>query len=91
MNQMIDKSTHFKQVCQLLLSLIKAIKNGRKTRLQVMLAQKPKKRRNDLAQFIPNRGSRVLDEATAVGWELGNAESTLHRSKMTRIEILYTK
>ena len=38
-----------------------------------------------------NRGSRVVDEAIAVGWELENAESTLQRSKMTRIEILYSK
>lgn len=44
-----------------------------------------------MAQFIANRGSRVVDEAIAVGWELENAESTLQRSKMTRMEILYSK
>ena len=57
-----------------------------------MLAQKQKSERKlDLAQFIANHGSRVLDEVIAVGWELENAESTLQRSKMTRIEILYSK
>ena len=57
-----------------------------------MLAQKQKSEgKLDLAQFIANRGCRVVDEAIAVGWELQNAESTLQRSKMTRIEILYSK
>ena len=55
-----------------------------------MLAQK-REGKLDLAHFIANRGSRVVDEAIAVGWELENAESTLQRSKMTRIEILYSK
>ena len=32
-----------------------------------------------------------MDETIAVGWELENAGSTLQRSKMTRIEILYGK
>ena len=45
----------------------------------------------DLAQFIANRGRRAVDEAIAVGWELENVESTLQRSKMTRIEILSSK
>ena len=44
-----------------------------------------------MAHFIANRRSRVVDEAIAVGWELENAESTLQRNKMTRIEILYSK
>ena len=57
-----------------------------------MLAQKQKSEgKLDLAQFIANRGSRVVDEAIFVSWELENAESTLQRSKMTRIEILYSK
>ena len=57
-----------------------------------MLAQKQKSEgKLDLAQFIANRGSRVVDEAIAIGWELQNAESTLQRSKMTRIEIFYSK
>ena len=70
-----------------------AVKNGIKTRLELLvLAQKQKSEgKLDLAQFIANRGSRVVDEAIFVGWELENAESTLQRSKMTRIEILYSK
>ena len=67
-----------------------AVKNGIKTRLELLvLAQKQKSEgKLDLAQFIANHGSQVLDEVIAVGWELENAESTLQRSKMTRIEIL---
>jgi len=45
-----------------------------------VLAQKQKSEgKLDLAQFIANRGSRVVDEAIAVGWELQNAESTLQQ------------
>ena len=70
-----------------------AVKNGIKTRLQLLvLAQKHKSEgKLDLAQFIANRGSQVVDEAIAVGWELETAESTPQRSKMSRIEILYSK
>ena len=70
-----------------------AVKNGIKTRLELLvLAQKQKSEgKLDLAQFIANRGSRVVDEAIFVGWELENAQSTLQRSKMTQIEILYCK
>ncbi|KXJ07843.1 hypothetical protein AC249_AIPGENE8158 [Exaiptasia diaphana] len=42
----------------------------------------------DLAQFIANRGSRVVDEAIKVGWELEQAPNTLLRSKQTRLERL---
>lgn len=33
----------------------------------------------------------VVREAIGVGWELGNVESTLQRSRMTRIKIFYSK
>lgn len=33
----------------------------------------------------------VVGEAIAVGWEFGNVESTLQRSRMTRIKIFYSK
>ena len=70
-----------------------AVKNGIKTWLKLLvLAQKQKSEgKLDLVQFIANRGSQVVDEAIAVGWELETAESTLQRSKMSRIEILYSK
>ena len=33
----------------------------------------------------------VVGEAIGVGWALGNVESTLQRSRMTRIKIFYSK
>ena len=55
-----------------------AAKNGIKTLLELLvLAQKQKSEgKLDLEHFIANRGSRVVDEAIAVGWELQNAESS---------------
>ena len=36
--------------------------------------------KNDLAQFIANRGSKAVEEALTVGWELEEAEKKLERS-----------
>ena len=68
-----------------------AVEKGIKTRLQLLaLANKQKMEgKCDLAQFIANRGSKAVDEALSVGWELEEAEKTLERNKLSRIDILY--
>ena len=48
-----------------------------------------KEEKEDLAQFIANRGSKVVDEAIQVGWEMEEAEEKLKRKQMTRLEILH--
>ena len=47
-----------------------------------------KEGKEDLAQFIANRGSKVVDEAIQVGWEMKETEEKLKRKQMTRMEIL---
>ena len=47
-----------------------------------------KEGKEDLAQFISNRGSNVVDEAIQEGWEMEEAEEKLKRKQMTRMEIL---
>lgn len=44
--------------------------------------------KTDLAEFIANRGSKAVDEAIKVGWELKTAPGRLQRSKQTRLERL---
>lgn len=36
--------------------------------------------KEDLAQFIANRGSKVVDEAIQVGWDLEEGEEKLKRN-----------
>ena len=62
-----------------------------KSRLELLaLASRlMKEEKEDLAQFIANRGSKVFDEAIQVGWEMEEAEEKLKRKQMTRMEILH--
>lgn len=68
------------------------VNKGIKTRLELLaLAQEQQtQRKTDLAQFIANRGSKVVDEAILVGWELKEAPSRLLRAQQSRLERLQT-
>ena len=44
--------------------------------------------KSDIAEFIVNRGPRVVSEVLATAWEMTNVQAKLDRSKKTRIEIL---
>ena len=52
-----------------------------------LASRKMREGKEDLAQFIANRGSKVIDEAIQVGWELEEAEEKLKRKQMTMMEI----
>ena len=67
-----------------------AVKKGIKTRLGLLaLANEQKKEgKVDLAQFIANRGPKVVAEALSVGWELEEAEAKMARQRLSRLEIL---
>ena len=43
----------------------------------------------DIAEFIVNRGPRVVAEVLNTSWELRNAHEKLDRSKKPRIELLH--
>ena len=61
------------------------VAKGIKSRLE-LLALAPrqmKEGKEDLAQFIANRGSKVVDEAIQVGWEMEEAEGKLKRKQIT--------
>ena len=68
-----------------------AVERGIKTRLELVALASQQKRegKTDLAQFIANRGSKAVEEALSIGWEMENAESDLARSKLSRVEIVY--
>ena len=63
---------------------------GIKSRLEllVLASRQKKEEKEDLAEFIANRGNKVVDEAIKVGWEMEEAEEKLKRKRMTRLEIL---
>ena len=44
--------------------------------------------KTDLAEFIVNRGTKVVQEVIATAWEMEEASDTLNRSQMSRLEIL---
>ena len=56
--------------------------------LLALASRQMKEGKEDLAQFIANRGSKVLDKAIQVGWEMEEAEEKLKRKQMTRMDIL---
>ena len=64
--------------------------NNLYTRLALMAfaAAQEREGKTDLAQFIANRGSRVVNEALAIAEELKDAEEKQARLSKTRIELL---
>ena len=44
--------------------------------------------KTDLAEFVFNRGNRVVEEVIATSWEMENASDVIERSKLTRLELL---
>ena len=70
-----------------------AVSKKIRTRLELLALANEQKRegKSDLAQFIANRGSKAVEEALTVGWELEEAEKKLERSKLTRLEVLEKK
>jgi len=67
--------------------------NGIHTRLEFMALAASQERdgKTDLAQFIANRGSRVVNEALSIAQELDEAEIKQARLRLTRIDILQSQ
>jgi len=70
-----------------------AVSKRIKTRLELLALANAQKRegKNDLAEFIANRGVKAVEEALAVGWELEEAEKKLERSRLSRLQVLEKK
>jgi hypothetical protein len=61
-----------------------------KNRLQLLaLANRMKEDgKTDLAEFIYKRGKKAVDEVISTTWEMAEAEATLERAKLRRLDIL---
>lgn len=61
------------------------IKKGIKSKLELFaLAQEQKEAgKTDVAEFIINRGPKVIAEVLDTAWEIEKAQETLQRSKKT--------
>ena len=64
----------------------KKIKN--RTELLALASAQKAEGKTDLAEFVVNRGNRLVEEVIATAWEMENASEVLKRSKLTRLEIL---
>ncbi|KAK3722844.1 hypothetical protein QZH41_007801 [Actinostola sp. cb2023] len=67
------------------------VQKGIKTRLQLLvLADEQKKEgKTDVAEFIVNRGSKIVSEVLNTAWEMKQSRETLERRSKTRLELLY--
>ena len=61
-----------------------------KSRLELvcLAVEQQRKGKTELAEFLSNRGNRVVDEALSLAQEFSQAEEKFACSKKTRIEIL---
>ena len=61
-----------------------------KTRIELLALASAQKAegKTDLAEFIVNRGSKVVEEVIATAWEMEKASEVLQRRRMTRLELL---
>ena len=64
----------------------KGIKN--RTELLAFANKQKMEGKFDVAEFIVNRGPRVVAEVLTTGWEMRTAQEKLDRSKKSRIQIL---
>ena len=66
------------------------VKKGIKTRTQLLAYANNQKceGKNDIAEFVINRGPRVVSEVLTTAWEMRNAQQKLERSEKTRVQIL---
>lgn len=66
------------------------LEKGIKSRIELLaLAHEQKEQgKRDIAEFVFNRGPKVVAEVIDTAWEMKEAKETLDRSKKTRMEIL---
>ena len=67
------------------------VEKGIKTRTELLaLANEQKMEgKTDIAEFVVNRGPKVVAEVLNTAWELNTAQDRLSRSKKSRIDILW--
>lgn len=68
--------------------IIQSRKIDSRVQFMALAASQNREGKIDLAEFICNRGSKVVDECLAIAKELGSAEEKFARSQKTRIQLL---
>ena len=66
--------------------LEKKIQN--RTEILVLASAQKAEGKTDLAEFVMNRGNRVVEECISTAWEMEKASDVLQISKLTRLQIL---
>ena len=84
-----SKATKKKRLSAFDLSEIIVEKNIKtRTELLALANQQKNEGKSDIAQFIVNRGPKVVAEVLNTAWEMNTAEERLSRTQKTRMEIL---
>ena len=60
-----------------------------RTELLAFSNQQRQEGKTDLAEFIVNRGKKVVNEVIATAWEMESAQKTQERQSKSRIEVLH--
>ena len=59
-----------------------------RTELLALAHEQKSDGKSDLAEFLMNRGNRVVEKVISTAWDMERSSEVLRRSKMSRIEIL---
>ena len=59
-----------------------------RTELLALASTQKAEGKSDLAEFVMNKGNRVVEECISTAWEMEKASDVLERSKLTRLQIL---
>ena len=59
-----------------------------RTELLALAREQKSEGKTDLAEFVMNRGNRVVEEVISTAWDMERSSEVLRRSKMSRLEIL---
>ncbi|XP_044166008.1 uncharacterized protein LOC122950000 [Acropora millepora] len=75
--------------CYDVAEIVVAKKIKTRTELLFFARQQKQEGKTDLAEFVINRGSKVVADVLQIAWEMEHSEETLKRQSKSRMELLY--
>ena len=87
-NTSIKRKRSRRLSCYEVSNIIVEKKIQNRTELLTLASAQKAEGKTDLAEFVMNRGNRVVEECISTAWEMEKASEVLQRSKLTRLQIL---
>ena len=72
-----------------LAEIVEAKKIKSYTELLAFAREQKLEGKTDVAEFVLNRGSKVVAEVLQTAWDMENSQETLQRQKKSRLQLLY--